>query len=142
MPIKSIARKIKENNTEGCQEKYFYVGHKRLPVNTWVDSLPRIAPRPVNRSGILKNVDVHARFFIVCHSCGATIIPYEQNRKVKISPPKKDHSKQQKPEKDERSRIKLDVNNLLALSSLSRTLDCYSRSQSGPHISQHPGSQK
>ena len=50
-----------------------------MPVNTWVDSLPRIAPRPVNRSGILKNVDVHARFFFVCHSCGATIIPHEED---------------------------------------------------------------
>ena len=52
------------------------LGHKRLPVNTWVDSLPRIAPRPVNRSGILKNVDIHARFFFVYHS---SIIPHEED---------------------------------------------------------------
>ena len=84
--------------------------------------------------------------FMLASSSFVILIPHEEDEskieKYKYLLLEKDRSKQQKPEKDERSRIKLDVNNLLALSSLSRTLDCYSRSQSGPHISQHPGLQR
>ena len=43
------------------------------------------------------------------------------------------------PEKDERGRVKLDVNNLLSLSSLSWTLDGDSGGESSPQVSHHSG---
>ena len=58
---------------------------------------------------------------------------------VCLSPIRKNLCSSHVPQKDERGRVKLDVNNLLSIGALSWTLDRDPRSESSPQVFHHSG---